>query len=210
MPSSRPSRATSALSTSLSATQRAARFIVYIDGYPSDPNPRRQVSSVAIEPGQHTIYVRLVHPTDRIASLSLLLGQSENDFTVFYDSHNGTLNIIPAQGGRATPPPPQEQPHLPHPVTHATDAAVSDVIDLMNQSAFDKDKLSLGKTFVKQKKIVTDQAIRMAKTITFEDTRLEFLIYAFDYCVDQQNYSQTVETLTFSSSRDKLLEIINR
>ena len=80
----------------------------------------------------------------------------------------------------------------------------------MNDSPFDKDKLLLGKTFVKQHQVLTSQAIQMARTITFEESRLDFLLYAFDYCADQQNYYQVVETLTFSSNRNKLLEAINR
>jgi hypothetical protein len=105
-----------------------------------------------------------------------------------------------------TPPTPPSQIVI----THATEAAVGDIVQLMNDSPFDKDKLLLGKTFVKQHQVLTSQAIRMAKTITFEESRLEFLLYAFDYCADQQNYYQAVEALTFSSSRNKLLEAINR
>ncbi len=190
-------------------------FIVYIDGVPFNQQPRHQVSSLDVEPGQHDICVRLVRPADRVATLSMQFVHRQNNFSVSYDSRSETLSVIPEQGYGITPPTPPVPPTPPTPpsqiiITHATDAAVGDIVQLMNDSPFDKDKLLLGKTFVKQHQVLTSQAIRMAKTITFEESRLEFLLYAFDYCADQQNYYQAVEALTFSSSRNKLLEAINR
>ena len=204
-------------------------FIVYVDGRPCYPQPLHQVSSVAVEPGQHDICVRLVHPADRVATLSMQFIHRQNNFTVAYDSRSETLGLIPDQfngHSRPTPPAPPpppppptpptpHTPHIPHiqqpdTPTHANETEMSSIVELMNKSPFDKDKLSLGKTFVKQHPVLSSQAVLMAKTITFEDSRLEFLIYAFDYCVDPENYFQTVEALTYSSSRDKLLEVINR
>jgi hypothetical protein len=199
-------------------------FIVYVDGFPFNPQPRHQVSSIDVEPGQHDICVRLVRPADRVATLSMQFVHRQNNFSVSYDSRSEKLSVIPEQGYGITPPAPPTPPTPPTPpvpptpptppsqivITHATEAAVGDIVQLMNDSPFDKDKLLLGKTFVKQHQVLTSQAIRMAKTITFEESRLEFLLYAFDYCADQQNYYQAVEALTFSSSRNKLLEAINR
>ena len=87
---------------------------------------------------------------------------------------------------------------------------MSNIVELMNKSPFDKDKLTLGKTFVKQHPVLSSQALIMARTITFEESRLEFLIYTFDNCADPENYFQTVDALTYSSCRNKLLEVINR
>ena len=190
-------------------------FVVYVDGFPFNPQPRHQVSSIDVEPGQHDICVRLARPADRVATLSMQFVHRQNNFSVSYDSRSETLSVIPEQGYGITPPTPPVPPTPPTPpsqiiITHATEAAVGDIVQLMNDSPFDKDKLLLGKTFVKQHQVLTSQAIRMAKTITFEESRLEFLLYAFDYCADQQNYYQAVEALTFSSSRNKLLEAINR
>ena len=190
-------------------------FIVYIDGVPFNQQPRHQVSSIDVEPGQHDICVRLARPADRVATLSMQFVHRQNNFSVSYDSRSEKLSVIPEQGYGITPPTPPVPPTPPTPpsqiiITHATDAAVGDIVQLMNDSPFDKDKLLLGKTFVEQHQVLTSQAIRMAKTITFEESRLEFLLYAFDYCADQQNYYQAVEALTFSSSRNKLLEAINR
>lgn len=198
-------------------------FVIYIDGYPVNPKPRHQVSSINVEPGQHDICVRLVHPVDRVATLSMQFVHRQNNFTVTYNQRTETLGIIPEQGYGHTPPTPPTPPipptpptpyttptYQPDPPIHANEAEISSIVDIMNNSPFDKDKLSLGKTFVKQHPVLTTQIIRMAKTITFDDSRLEFLTYAIDYCVDPQNYFQAVETLTYSSNRNKLLEVMNR
>ena len=48
----------------------------------------------------------------------------------------------------------------------------------------------------------------MAKTFEFESNRYDFLVKAIDNCVDLQNYYQAVNTLRYSSDRNKLMKAV--
>ena len=37
---------------------------------------------------------------------------------------------------------------------------------------------------------------------------MEFLKYAYNYCIDKPNYYQTVDILTFSSDKKKVMDYI--
>lgn len=51
---------------------------------------------------------------------------------------------------------------------------------------------------------------RMSESMVFDNDRLDFLIWAYRYCYDPQNYLVAEQTLTFSSSRDRLYETLSR
>jgi hypothetical protein len=39
---------------------------------------------------------------------------------------------------------------------------------------------------------------------TFEDNKLELAKFAYDYCIDRENYYRVNDVFTFSSSKDEL------
>ena len=55
----------------------------------------------------------------------------------------------------------------------------------------------------------TDDLARMARTFTFDDNRTKFLTYAYDYCVDRENYYILKEAFSFSLNYDKMMETIH-
>lgn len=109
------------------------------------------------------------------------------------------------------PVPPVVNPIIPgrgHLGPHATENEMSSIMGMIKQEAFDNDKLNLAKTFIKSKNVTTAQVIRLAQAISFENKRLDLLLYAYEYCVDPANYYQTAEVLTYSSNKQKLLDAI--
>lgn len=118
----------------------------------------------------------------------------------------------PAHPAHPTAPvPPAVTPQGPipgRPLPHATENEMSSIMGMIKQEAFDNDKLSLAKTFIKSKSVTTAQVIRLAQSISFENKRLDLLLYAYEYCVDPANYYQTAEVLTYSSNKQKLLDAI--
>ena len=86
---------------------------------------------------------------------------------------------------------------------------MDEIIGMMTKTPYDTEKTTLGKTFLKSHRITTDQAIRMAKTITYDSYRLELLLYAYDSCVDPENYFKCTDLLSYKTSKDKLLDKIN-
>ena len=73
---------------------------------------------------------------------------------------------------------------------------------------FDDTKLSTAKQVAKANCLTTDQILEVMKIFGFEESRLEFAKYAYDYCFDQNNYYNVSQGFTFDSSTEELNEFI--
>jgi len=78
----------------------------------------------------------------------------------------------------------------------------------IESKGFDDTKLSTAKQVVKGNCLTTDQILVVMKIFGFEDSRLEFAKYAYDYCFDQNNYYNVSEGFSFDSSTEELNEYI--
>ena len=58
----------------------------------------------------------------------------------------------------------------------------------MKAQSFDSDKLALGKVIVASSNLTAAQITRLAETIDFSSSQVDFLKYAYHYCVDPVNY----------------------
>jgi hypothetical protein len=81
-------------------------------------------------------------------------------------------------------------------------------VDHLDNEAFDSGKLSTAKTFVKNTRLSAEQISIIAELFTFDDGRLKWAKYAYDFCFDPMNYFRLEKTFTFSSSKDKLEDYI--
>ena len=58
--------------------------------------------------------------------------------------------------------------------------------------------------------LTSRQIADMAKTFKFDSNRTGFLLYAYEFCADPQNYVVAANTLEFSSNRNELMRKITR
>ena len=73
---------------------------------------------------------------------------------------------------------------------------------------FDETRLSTAKQVAKANCLTTDQIVEIMKVFGFDETRLDFAKYAYDYCFDTNNYYLVSEGFSFDSSSDELNEYI--
>lgn len=73
---------------------------------------------------------------------------------------------------------------------------------------FDDTRLSTAKQVVKANCMSTNQIVEVMGTFGFEETKLEFAKYAYDYCTDKNNYYLISDAFSFSSSTDELNEFL--
>lgn len=73
---------------------------------------------------------------------------------------------------------------------------------------FDDTKLSTAKQVAKANCLTTDQILEVMKIFGFEESRLEFAKYAYDYCFNQNNYYNVSQGFSFDSSTEELNEFI--
>lgn len=83
----------------------------------------------------------------------------------------------------------------------------ADAIRAFERESFDADRTRQARLMLKADvRLTTDEIIRMALAFDFDSGRLEFLELAYENCLDRWNFYRAVETLTFSSSRTKLID----
>ena len=96
------------------------------------------------------------------------------------------------------------------PVRKISGAEMNAIVKALKNESFDSTRGKLAKMIVRGSMLTSRQIADMAKTFTFDSNRYEFLLYAFDSCVDEQNYVVAANTLEFSTNRNDLMRKIAR
>lgn len=176
-------------------------FVVYVDG---DIVNRKSLSSVLVQnltPHPHDIYVVLKRPAEKIAMIKHLPTLPVENLMVSYNPVSGILELKFIQPQL---PIPQVQP--PHVCTFEE---VEKMFTALKNESFDETRLSMAKNMVANNKMAAHQIKRLAESFSFDNNKLSFLKYAYDYCIDRQNYYECVDVLSFSSDKEALLRYIN-
>jgi hypothetical protein len=74
----------------------------------------------------------------------------------------------------------------------------------IEDKGFDDTRLTLAKQVVKSNCMSSAQIKQVMEVFGFEETKLEFAKYAYDYCTDKNNYYMINDAFSFSSSIDDL------
>ncbi len=79
----------------------------------------------------------------------------------------------------------------------------------IKDKSFAESKLTLAKQISSSNCLTSDQIREIMTLFSFEDTKLEFAKYAYDYSYDPQNYWKVNDAFDFENSIDELNEYIN-
>lgn len=115
-----------------------------------------------------------------------------NDEDDYYDSDNGGLNNSYGSGYSN--------------VMSGRD--FDQVTESLRKEWFENNRLTSAKYIISQNSLTTQQVKELMLLFTFEDNRLEVAKAAYCKTVDQRNYYQLNDALTFSSSKDELARFI--
>jgi hypothetical protein len=74
----------------------------------------------------------------------------------------------------------------------------------MDGESFADDQMVVAKQAIKRACLSVEEVKDLAAVFTFEDDRLEFLMFCYDRTHDVQNYYKVNEVLTFSASKEEL------
>lgn len=176
-------------------------FVLYVDGDIVNKKAASYVLVQNLTPHIHDIYVVLKRPKDKITMMRYQPKMPVENFLVLYNAMNGMLELAPMQPQTVTP-----QMHASHVCTFEE---VERMYNTLRNESFDETRLSMAKNMVANNKMSAHQIKHLAESFTFEDNKLSFLKYAYTYCVDQKNYYECVDVLTFSSNKEALLRYIN-
>jgi len=76
--------------------------------------------------------------------------------------------------------------------------------DYVSKQSFDSNKLSAAKESSRTHRLKSSQVAELCKLFSFDDNRLEYAKYAYDYVTDKSNYFLVNNTFSFSSNSDEL------
>lgn len=95
-----------------------------------------------------------------------------------------------------------------HRIECATHEQMGMTMHVLNDQSFDDKKLEIAKLCVVLGHFCVEDLARMAEVFSFDDSRLKFLIFAYDYCEDQQNYYALRDSFSFRSNFDALMDAV--
>jgi hypothetical protein len=78
---------------------------------------------------------------------------------------------------------------------------------IKNQN-FEDTQLKTAKQVIAANCLNVDQIIQIANTFNFEDNKLDFAKFAYDYCIDPRNYFKLNGIFSFSSNVDELSDYV--
>lgn len=208
-------------------SQHGEAFSVFIDGDLMNRMPQSRVLVNDISDQTHEVVVVLRRPAEKATVMSLRPGEANVVVNVNYDERLEQLLLYTPSHNRAESylddhhpihydngftanviPPTRPLPPTTPEVRGASDQDVAAMVARMKAQTFDSDRLALGKVIVASSHLTAVQIGRLAETIDFSNSQVEFLKYAYHYCIDPVNYYRTTDALTFTSDKKKVLDYI--
>ncbi|MBA4135284.1 MAG: hypothetical protein C0525_11215 [Flavobacterium sp.] len=78
----------------------------------------------------------------------------------------------------------------------------------IKKQSFEDTQLKTAKQVIAANCLNVDQIIQIANTFSFEDNKLEFAKFAYDYCIEPRNYFKLNGIFSFSSNVDELSDYV--
>ena len=215
-------------------SQHGEAFNVYIDGNLQNRLPQGRVLVTEVSDQVHEVVVVLKRPTEKAAVLQLRPNEKVVTVNVNFDARLEQLYLYTAAHNRPdheerqalreearrlvqTENTAREARRVPNVLQDAAqeegyygvsaDGLDSMVVRMRNQP-FDNDRVALGKVMVASAHLTATQIAKLAETIDFSNSQVDFLKYAYGYCIDPANYFRAVDVLTFTSDKRKVLDYI--
>lgn len=89
-------------------------------------------------------------------------------------------------------------------VTAVDDNTFRSLKDYVSKQSFDNSRLSAAKEVTRSNRLKSSQVADLCRLFSFDDNRLEYAKYAYDYVIDKNNYYQVNNTFSFTSNADEL------
>lgn len=95
-----------------------------------------------------------------------------------------------------------------HIIECATDEQLTMTVQVLEQQSFDDKRLEIAKLAVVLGRFCTEDLAHIAKVFSFDENRLEFFLFAYDYCEDPQNFPMLRDAFAFSANYDKMMKAL--
>lgn len=97
------------------------------------------------------------------------------------------------------------------PVPRGPKLVSPEAVAAFGRERYDSDRLKMAEMIFKTDGVMTaEQITRISGMFSYDSNRVKFLTMAYEFCVDRHNYYIVLETLDYSSSREKIIEMVIR
>ena len=108
------------------------------------------------------------------------------------------------------PVPAPEPAPIPVLICEVSPQDMAEITQLVKAATFKDSMEKQAKMMIKSKQCFrADQIVEILNALTYDDSKLAVAKYAFDYCIDTQNYYRVVNAFTFKSYQDDLTRFIS-
>lgn len=80
--------------------------------------------------------------------------------------------------------------------------------DAISKQTFDDDKLTMAKVVMKNNWFTAAQVKTLTEKFMYDDNKLAFAKYAYDFCIEPGNYYTIADAMTYQSTKQDLLKFI--
>jgi hypothetical protein len=183
-----------------------ANCYVVHSGRPQAPMQQQVVVEQNV-PVQQTTVTRST-TTNNNAALNMNVGGmgvnvSINDPAVQTTTTTTTISSSSTSGGY-TSAPVQQAPVGCNGQYPMNPSDFSNALKTVSNEGFDETRLSTAKQIASSNCLSTGQITQICKTFGFEETKLSFAKYAYEFCTDRKNYFNVNNVFGFSSSKEEL------
>ncbi len=84
----------------------------------------------------------------------------------------------------------------------------SEALSTIEKQSFEETQLKTAKQVTAVNCLSVDQIMQIANTFNFEDNKLEYAKYAYEFCTEPKNYFKLNEIFSFSSNVDVLSDYV--
>lgn len=105
---------------------------------------------------------------------------------------------------------PAPVPEPPMPVCEVSASDMKEIKDLVKAASFKDSMEQQAKMMVRSKQCFrADQIVDLLSVFSYDDSKLMVAKFAYDYCIDRQNYFRVVNAFSFKSYQDDLTKFIS-
>ncbi|MCR4738258.1 MAG: DUF4476 domain-containing protein [Bacteroidales bacterium] len=177
-------------------------FQVYVDGDIVNRQPMNSVVVNDLSPKPHDLYVVLKRPTDKIVMLNYTPSMPSEYLKVLFNPRNRSLEIITPHQHQAGYAPVPEMPRV------CTPEEAEKMYQTLKKESFDENRLNMAKFMVPSNRLLAIQIKHLAESFSFDKSKVDFLKFAYDFCVDPNNYYTCLEVLTFAKDKEDVMRHI--
>lgn len=162
---------------------------------------------VSYQPQTSSIFFRSAADDAKAAGQMIgAFGHMVHQMNQMYESDvNYSVGGNPPHGNPGPPPPPADA-YGPVP---CPPSEFMEIKHLVRSADFENDKMNIAKQATSAHYFYVDQIAEIARLFDFEHNKLEYVKFAYDYCIDRNLYYKLNGIFEFSNSKDELNDFIN-